>query len=371
MTFWRRKPVLLALIAVVAVIAATVVYITQRDSTTYASPEDASGDAAAHFLNTYVEPDGRVVRHDEGGDTVSEGQAYGMLIAVAVGDQARFDSMWSWTRNNLMQQNGLLAWKWKDGKVVDPQPASDADIDAARALGLASTRFANPKYADDARVLARAVADFEVFYPHDGQPVLMAGPWATHVPYIVNPSYHSPKAEQQLAVLTTDTRWPSIEIRMRKVINDLLGPDKKANLPPDWAQLDPSGSIKPSGRPADLSGLAAYSYDAVRVPVRLAESCNVDDRAQAARLWPVLGRSTAAQGSVEFSLDGTITRKSQSAVGAVASAAAAHAAGNIDDRDRLLDLADRIESDNSTYYGAAWAALGHIMLTTTWLGGCA
>nr|WP_235733865.1 glycosyl hydrolase family 8 [Mycolicibacterium austroafricanum] len=35
------------------------------------------------MLSRYVESDGRVVRHDEGGDVVSEGQAYGMLIAAA------------------------------------------------------------------------------------------------------------------------------------------------------------------------------------------------------------------------------------------------------------------------------------------------
>ena len=35
---------------------------------------------AGQFLDEYVEPDGRVVRRDEGGDVVSEGQAYGMLI---------------------------------------------------------------------------------------------------------------------------------------------------------------------------------------------------------------------------------------------------------------------------------------------------
>ena len=48
--------------------------------------EDTARIAGQKFLDEYVEPDGRVVRHDEGGDVVSEGQAYGMLIAVAVGD---------------------------------------------------------------------------------------------------------------------------------------------------------------------------------------------------------------------------------------------------------------------------------------------
>ena len=52
--------------------------------------EDTARIAGQKFLDEYVEPDGRVVRRDEGSDVVSEGQAYGMLIAVAVGDETRF-----------------------------------------------------------------------------------------------------------------------------------------------------------------------------------------------------------------------------------------------------------------------------------------
>jgi hypothetical protein len=39
--------------------------------------------SAAAFLATYARPDGRVVRPDQGGDTVSEGQAYGTLARTS------------------------------------------------------------------------------------------------------------------------------------------------------------------------------------------------------------------------------------------------------------------------------------------------
>jgi len=55
------------------------------------------------FLDRYEDPDGRVVRRDQGGDTVSEGQAYGMLIAVGVRDQVRFDRAWTWSRRHLAE----------------------------------------------------------------------------------------------------------------------------------------------------------------------------------------------------------------------------------------------------------------------------
>ena len=53
--------------------------------------------AGRAFLAAYVDPDGRVVRRDQDGDTVSEGQAYAMLVAVAIDDRAAFRSVWSWT----------------------------------------------------------------------------------------------------------------------------------------------------------------------------------------------------------------------------------------------------------------------------------
>ena len=92
----------------------------------------------------YVTRDGRVVRRDQGGDTVGEGQAYGMLLAAAIGDQRRFDTIWTWTKKNLRRPDGLISFLWRDGHVVDPQAASDADLDATRALLVASCRFNHP-----------------------------------------------------------------------------------------------------------------------------------------------------------------------------------------------------------------------------------
>jgi endo-1,4-beta-D-glucanase Y len=71
--------------------------------------EAAARQAGHDFLDHYVEGDGRVVRRDEGNDVVSEGQAYGMLIAVALGDAARFRAIWDWTKSHLRRPDGLLS----------------------------------------------------------------------------------------------------------------------------------------------------------------------------------------------------------------------------------------------------------------------
>ncbi|MBV8429650.1 MAG: hypothetical protein JO244_00690, partial [Solirubrobacterales bacterium] len=60
---------------------------TIRGSTSsfHAQYEQRAVPAAQHFLDRYVLPDGRVERIDQGGDTVGEGQAYGMLLAAGIG----------------------------------------------------------------------------------------------------------------------------------------------------------------------------------------------------------------------------------------------------------------------------------------------
>ena len=97
--------------------------------------------AAASFLARYALSTGRIDRIDQGGDTVSAGQAYGMLMTVALGERQRFALIWRWTRTHLKRGDGLLASHWRGGRVIDVKSASDADLDAARALILAGERF--------------------------------------------------------------------------------------------------------------------------------------------------------------------------------------------------------------------------------------
>ncbi|MGH2857326.1 MAG: glycosyl hydrolase family 8, partial [Solirubrobacteraceae bacterium] len=125
-------------------------------ATAPASTASARG-AAARFLTRYVTADGRVIRHDQGGDIVSEGQAYGMLIAQLAHRPAVARTIWSWTRAHLQRHDGLLSWHADGaGKVLDPQPATDGDILIAYAL----LRYDGPEQAalhTAGRRVARAV----------------------------------------------------------------------------------------------------------------------------------------------------------------------------------------------------------------------
>ena len=206
--------------------------------------EDTARSAGQKFLDDYVEPDGRVVRRDEGGDVVSEGQAYGMLIAVAVGDETRFRSIWKWTKTYLRRADGLLSWRWADDKVTGINSAADADLDAARSLVLAGRRFNAPELTKDGRRLGVAILQTEtvavgtgVAPTGDVNPpgtwvagsgrTLVGGNWAKKAPYVVNPGYFSPRAERELFEASVDRRWTDIT-RTQRVLGWQLIWDRDA-----------------------------------------------------------------------------------------------------------------------------------------------
>ena len=337
-----------------------------QSSTTQAQPQDRVVAAAQYFLNRYVTPDGRVVRIDQGGDTVGEGQAYGMLLAAAIGDSQRFDTIWAWTQNHLRRPDGLLSFLWRDGHVVDPQAASDADLDASRALLVAACRFHRPALRQQALQLGNAIMQVEVASVQ-GVPVLTAGPWAVSPPITVNPSYFSPATYAALGAASGDDRWASLAASSRSITSTLMSGSSR--LPPDWARLE-GGKPVPIGEPSDPQSQPKFSFDAVRTLVRMAEDPDPAGRQIAARAWPVFAGQDPTRLPVEHDLSGRPIGDILHPVVLVSAAGAADAAGQPAAREGLLDEAEALDRRSPTYYGAAWVALGRIMLTTKLLDAC-
>jgi endo-1,4-beta-D-glucanase Y len=180
----------------------------------------------------------------------------------------------------------------------------------------------------------------------------VAGPWARGMA-VVNPSYWSPKAFEQLG-------FEKVGESSRQLTARLL----ESGLPPDWARVESYGVV-PSGPPS--GGEPGYSYDAVRLPVRLAESCDPADRELAARLWP---RLRDRPGVAARGLDGAPRTSDEHPAALAGAAAAAWAAGDRDAARDLLDRAAALDDDHPTYYGAAWATLARVMLESSALGQC-
>lgn len=321
---------------------------------------------AMAFLDHYVAPDGRVIRYDQGGDSVSEGQAYALLLAVATRQAARFASVWTWEKDSLGETNGLFAYDWSNGAVVGAGNATDADLDTAWALVLAANVFHQPAYRRDGLAVANAILANETVVSN-GRLELVAGPWARNPPYSVDASYFSPEAMAALATASGDRIWTQLATNSEQLVRNLQGGRSSRSLPPDWALLSVSGDISASPPPSG-DGPVAYGLDAERIPVWYGIDCAASGRALSADDWPIVSGLTASGAFQSYSLKGAVQTMYTNNLGLVAAAASAGAAGN-PSRGRAL-LAQAQTNLGRTYYGDAWAALGTVLLTTKLLSPC-
>jgi len=87
------------------------------------------------YKHEFIEPNGRVFDPQNGGITHSESQGYGMMLALLGNDQATFEQIWSFTKDELQRADGLFAWKFVPGRgVTDRNNATDGELFIATAL---------------------------------------------------------------------------------------------------------------------------------------------------------------------------------------------------------------------------------------------
>ncbi|WP_034388522.1 cellulose synthase complex periplasmic endoglucanase BcsZ [Comamonas composti] len=122
------------------------------------------------FAQRFIQADGRVIDFSVAEQhSTSEGQSYAMFFALIARDQERFDRLWAWSLKNLADGDGkrLPAWQWgkrKNGSwgVLDPNPASDANLWFAYSLLEAGRLWKVKRYTDQAHGLLNLVASQEV-----------------------------------------------------------------------------------------------------------------------------------------------------------------------------------------------------------------
>ena len=323
------------------------------DSTRAASGFSAEGRAAAErFLDRYVAPDGGVVRRDQGNDVVSEGQAYGMLIAELVGDDETVRRIWGWTRAHLNRPDGLLSFHADgNGTVLDRESAADADILAAYAL-LRYDGAGSATLHRDGKGLAQAVLAHETVPVGDGGLAPVAGSWVRGEPAAVNPSYWMPEVSASLAGLTGDERWQTVADTTARLVAELT--DDGARLPPDWAEIQ-GGRVQASAAP-DGSRPPQYGPDAQRVPVFFAVGCDERSTRLAADWWQLLAPQDRPA-ALALGLDGNVTDGTRAPLALLAESAPAGAAGDQDKAAELVGEATEQAESAPTYYGDAWLAL--------------
>ncbi|HLQ88542.1 MAG TPA: glycosyl hydrolase family 8 [Xanthobacteraceae bacterium] len=220
------------------------------------------------YRSRFVTESGRVVDTANAQISHSEGQGYGMLLAVAAMDRDAFERIWGWTRANLMvRDDQLVAWAWDPATrpgVADLNNATDGDILIAWALVEAAEAWKDRAYAVAARRIAVEVGRKLIILQSDEGMLLLPGASGYSAEDrsdgpVVNLSYYIFPAFQRLHLAAPEFNWAKLSQDGLKLINRArFG---KVALPVEWTALR-------GGQPAAAAGFpAVFGYNAIRIPL--------------------------------------------------------------------------------------------------------
>ena len=237
------------------------------------------------------------VKFDETWATVSEGIAYGMLLAAYAADKDLFNRLWAYYKN-FRNQNGVMNWKISGcSTAIGFNGATDAELDASMALIVANKQWPNTSsphnYVTDAKALINAIKNYEVapdgtFYNGDM--------WH---PDCRNPSYQSPAYARAFKRFMADNGtnqdafWENVAVKTEALF--AANAHATSGLNTNWSTPagPPSSSCWGSGTEPDKFG-----YDACRAPWRQAVDI----------LWYGPAVSSSVQNVVNRAVDFWITK---------------------------------------------------------------
>jgi len=231
--------------------------------------EIVTSDGAVGFLRTRRPdtPDGVP------NSTVSEGIAYGMMIAVFTDDQPLFDGLFRYALywNN---KNGLMDWYIApDGsRTLGVGGATDSDEDMAWALVMAHRQWGGRGSLDEPyrrhalRQIAR-IREFEVDHALYPGMLLPGDDWRGRD--VFNPSYFAPHQYRIFGQVSGDTAfWQTVIDKgyetLEKSLNGVSG-NLENGLVPAWCTSE--------GVPVEAfpGALTNFQYDSARTPFRLGQ----------------------------------------------------------------------------------------------------
>jgi len=220
------------------------------------------------YKTSCIQQDGRVIDWQQSGISHSEGQGYGLLLAVLYDDRTMFDTIWRWTDNNLRaRKDNLLPWSWgkrSNGQwgIIDYNNATDGDILVAFALVRAAERWNVPDYRRQGVKLIEAIRS-NLATTHQGRSYLLPSHYGFQngTELVLNPSYQIFAAYRLFAQVDNKEFWDKIyRDSMFLTSSATFG---KMKLPADWVALNKKG-IAPWKERSPLFG-----YEAIRVMLYL------------------------------------------------------------------------------------------------------
>ena len=223
------------------------------------------GNSWNFYKEKFLTVDGRIVDYKQNSITTSEGQAYAMRRALMMEDKETFDKVYIWTQENLKRdEDNLFGWKWGEDrgeyKLLDKNPASDADVEIAAVLISASKIWHNRSYLDDAKKILNDIWEKETV-EINGSRILVSGiaQKEDEKNIEINPSYFMPDSFRIFAKVDRNHDWKKLVDSSYKLV-DYCIENIDSGLPPDWFYMDAA-----TGKISFKEGRSDFSYDAIRV----------------------------------------------------------------------------------------------------------
>ncbi len=253
-----------------------------------------------NFRRHAIQSDGRVIERRANDRTTSEAQAYALFFALVANDRAQFERLLAWTQNNLA--NGDLrkqqpAWLWGPDiasrwRVLDANPAADADFWLAYTLLQAGRLWQVPDYIDTGLALLQQIqASQQMDLPGFGVTVLPGrqGFVLDKSRWRINPSYLMPQHLRAFAQADPLGPWQA----MADSLPTLIRKASPAGIVPDWIVYHPD-----KGWVTDSVSVSIGSYDAIRVYLWVGMMDDADP-SRASLLRATAGMQRAVQSSPE------------------------------------------------------------------------
>jgi endo-1,4-beta-D-glucanase Y len=237
------------------------------------------------------------VKFDDNTSTVSEGIAYGMLLAAYAADKATFDGLWKYYRANV-NGNGVMNWKIGGCTgVTGANGATDAELDAAMALIIASEQWptaTNPyTYKNEALYLIGKIRQYEIH--STTYQVLNGDAWGTGST-CRNPSYMAPAYFREFAKVETAQAsfWNSATSTANSFL--LTNRNSTTGLVSNWADNNAT--------PNTCNGSNEFGWDAIRNPWRMAKDYIWNGASTATTAADICGKMSAWANNYASNLKG-------------------------------------------------------------------
>lgn len=223
-----------------------------------------------YYKKVFISNDGRVIDHQRGSVSTSEGQAYAMRRALLMRDKETFDKVYNWTKYNLQHKNDhLFAWLWGPKQsspeaevkygIIYENGAPDGGEGIATSLVLASKVWGQSSYMEDAKQIINDIWKKETI-KIKGERMIVAGVDQTKKQNIeINPSYFNIYSFRVFSKVDKDHDWQKLVDSSYRLTNYCID-NIPSGLPPDIFYIN-----KITGKITFVPNKSDFSYDAIRI----------------------------------------------------------------------------------------------------------